>query len=77
MIAIMFAGIGRAERALDVLEKVVRGGFFVSAAVRKDPLLTPIRTDPRFAAILELAETGRREALSRFVSAGGNELLGL
>lgn len=65
------------EQALEVLERAVRGGFFVSPALRKDPLLVPLRTEPRFAAIIDFAEAGRLEALRRFESAGGNELLGL
>ena len=77
MIAIFFAQLGRVEPALHVLERAVRGGFFVSPALRGDPLLAPLRAEPHFAAIVDLAEAGRREAQRRFESAGGNELLGL
>jgi len=77
LIVLAFAGIGREERALELLENTVRAGYFISPTLRSDPLLSPIRIDPRFASILEIAEAGSASARRRFDRAGGNELLGL
>jgi TolB-like protein len=77
MIATFFAALGRKERALDVMRGVVESGFFVTPALEGDPLLASVRADPGFAAIVEAADAGRREALRIFEQAGGPRLLGL
>jgi tetratricopeptide (TPR) repeat protein len=77
MFATLFAGLGRKDRALDVLRGVVEAGFFVTRALQSDPLLGSVREEPEFAAIVEAAEAGRRRALRIFEEAGGPRLLGL
>jgi serine/threonine protein kinase/tetratricopeptide (TPR) repeat protein len=76
-IAIFLGGLGQARRGLEILETAVRGGYFVSPALRHDPLLEPLRSEPGFAALAEAAEAGRLEAEKAFEAAGGRALLGL
>ena len=77
MIAIFFARLGRLARALELLEQVVSMGYFVSPALRSDPLLAPLRGEAGFAPLVLRAEAGRAQALLAFESARGPELLGL
>jgi tetratricopeptide (TPR) repeat protein len=77
LIAIFFARLGQVPRALELLERVVSGGFFVSTAFRGDPLLAPLRSEPPFEALVARAEAGRARALVAFEAAGGRQLLGL
>jgi serine/threonine-protein kinase len=77
MFAIFFGLLGDDERGVEVLDQVVGGGFSVSSALEKDPLLGPLRGHPRFAEIWNRAEQKRLEVLRRFEAAGGREILGL
>jgi TolB-like protein len=77
MFAIFMSELGEVNRGLEVLESAVRGGYFVGPALRNDPLLARMRSDRRFAAIVDFAEDGRRDALVRFESAQGRTLLGI
>jgi tetratricopeptide (TPR) repeat protein len=70
------AKVGLDELALAGLERVVAHGFHVPQALRRDPWLAHLAGEPRFAALLERAETGHREALAAYVAAGGEALLG-
>jgi tetratricopeptide (TPR) repeat protein len=76
-IAIFLGGLGQARRALEILDPAVRRGYFVSPALRGDPLLAPLRAEPGFAAMLEAAEAGRLAAQKAFEDAGGRPLLGI
>jgi TolB-like protein len=77
LIAIFFSRLGQTARALELLDRVVSGGFSVSPALHSDPLLAPLRGLPAFASLVERAEAGRVRALTAFHEAGGAALLGL
>jgi tetratricopeptide (TPR) repeat protein len=62
--------------AIDLLERVVAGGFFCYPAMASDPWLEPVRATPKFVAILRDAETLHREAATTFAQLGGDTLLG-
>lgn len=50
--AMKHAFIGETEKALDYLERSTDARMFISAFVKADPVFEPLRTEPRFRAIL-------------------------
>ncbi|MEJ2189224.1 MAG: hypothetical protein P8Y93_07355 [Acidobacteriota bacterium] len=64
---------GHRDQALDYLELSVAGGFYCPNHIAQDPDLEIIRSDPRYAAALELAEklaagqSGKKMELARAV----------
>ena len=67
---------GDPERALARLTEAVDGGFTVPQALREHPWLSPLRSAPAFAGLVERAEARRSQALVAFRDAGGETLLG-
>ena len=61
--------------AVDLLERVVAGGFFCYPAMTSDPWLAPLRSKPAFTKLLRQAETQHREASALFARAGGERAL--
>ena len=51
--------------------------LILSPTLSTSPQFEPLRGDPVFMALVDEAETGRRETLSAFREAGGQRLLGL
>ncbi len=51
--ACVYSMLGNADRALDLLERAVQAGFRKREWIEHDPDLHPIRTDPRYHAIVE------------------------
>jgi hypothetical protein len=62
--------------ALDLLGRVVDGGFFCFPAMASDPWLDPIRKKPAFAKLLAQAETQHQQAAAAFTQLRGNNVLG-
>jgi tetratricopeptide (TPR) repeat protein len=62
--------------ALELLERVVTGGFFCYPAMAGDPWLASLRKKPAFTKLLRQAETQHRKASEAFESAGGQAVLG-
>jgi TolB-like protein len=71
------ARAGEAAETLNILERVVEGGFVCLPAFARDPWLDSLRGRPRFRAILRRAESRHREAQSAFLAAGGDRVLGI
>jgi tetratricopeptide (TPR) repeat protein len=69
------AHLGRKESALDNLEKSVRNGFFCTPVFVRDAWLDPIRTDPRFLAILRESQEKMNEAMRAFHAHAGSRVL--
>jgi DNA-binding winged helix-turn-helix (wHTH) protein/tetratricopeptide (TPR) repeat protein len=65
------------QRALDLFQRVVAGGFCCYPAMARDGWLDPIRQRPAFAEILGQAESQHREAAAAFAEAHGDARLGL
>jgi serine/threonine protein kinase len=63
--------------ALEVLGRVVDGGFFCSRLMIHDPWFDSVRADPEFIRILHLSDAKTREAAAAFSRAGGERLLGI
>jgi tetratricopeptide (TPR) repeat protein len=73
----VLARVGKAERALALLEESVDGGFYGVAALLGHPWLAAVRDDPAFVRVIRRAAE-RTDALRRtFADAGGVTLLGL
>ena len=69
------AYIGEVDAALDVLGRVIDGGFFCFPAFARDAWLDPLRADARFRERMRRAEQRHREAEIAFIQAGGERLL--
>ena len=71
------ARLNRVDSALNLLDRVVAGGFFCCPAMLRDPWLEPIRATPRFTMLLEKAEDKHRAAALEFEKLEGNRVLHL
>ena len=55
-LACLYANIGRADRALDLLGRAIDSGFAQREWIEHDGDLDPLRSEPRFKALLERLE---------------------
>ena len=62
--------------ALNLLERVVAGGFFCFPALSSDPWLDPLRKKAGFSKLLRHAETQHRQATEAFTQLHGDKVLG-
>ena len=76
LLALPLAFVGALPQALDLVERAVRGGYYVAPALARDPVFDPLRIEPAFRAVLAQAEEGRRRALTAFRHEGGEGLVG-
>ena len=67
---------GEHEEGLRYLRRAVSMGYFVAPTLAASAPFDPLRSDPRFQALLAEAEEGSRQALSAFREGGGERLLG-
>ena len=68
--------LGEAQDSVRLLTRAVENGFFCYAALIQDPWLDSLRGLPEFAELLHRAQSLHREAVTAFVSLGGEALLG-
>jgi tetratricopeptide (TPR) repeat protein len=71
------AHLNERDAAVQLFERVVRGGFYCYPAMARDPWLESIRSLPEFAKLLRHARTKHREALAAFDSVNGHVRLGI
>lgn len=71
------AHLGQAGPALELFERVVKGGYFCFPAMARDPWLDSIRKEPVFAKLLQQAEIRHREAAAAFKQLNGEKVLGI
>jgi pentatricopeptide repeat protein len=64
------------DLALKTLERVVEGGYYQPARMKRDPWWDPVRAHPEFIRLLRLAETKRRDAVASYLEHGGDKILG-
>ena len=65
------------DAAVQLFQRVVRGGFCCYPAMAQDPWLDSIRDLPEFAKLLREARTKHREALAAFDRVKGHVTLGI
>ena len=70
------AHVNETTRALDLLERVVAGGFFCYPMMAADPWLAPLRRKAAFTKLLSQAEAAHREAVAAFAARNGERILG-
>jgi TolB-like protein len=71
------AHLGETAPAIELLTRVVDGGFFCFPAFSTDPWLDPLRKKPAFSALLAKAEAQHHEAAGMFTRLGGDHTLGV
>ena len=70
------ARLNETDRALDLLRRVVEGGFFCFPVMANDPWLDPLRGASEFATLLSRAQARHQEAAATFARVGGDLILG-
>jgi hypothetical protein len=73
----MYARLGRHDLTLLGLRAGVEKGYFCVSQFERDPLLNPIRADPRFEETMSLARDRHQRAVEIFAQEGGPGLLGV
>jgi tetratricopeptide (TPR) repeat protein len=77
LIARELAFVGARPEALDMLERVVTGGFTCPQVLLQDPWLDSLRGDPTFVRLLHRAEEESAASAAVFREAGGERVLGV
>ena len=70
------AHLGESASALELLDRVIAGGFFCHPAMAGDPWLEPLRKEAEFTKLMGHAESQHRRAVSAFERLGGATILG-
>lgn len=70
------ARLNQVDSALELLERVIGGGFCCYPAMESDPWLEPIRKKPRFVQLLERAKQQHEAAAEEFARLEGDRILG-
>jgi TolB-like protein len=65
------------ERAISMLMDVVDSGFLCGSALTRDPSFKSLRSRPRFAEVLQLADRKRQQVHADFLAAGGQDVLAI
>jgi eukaryotic-like serine/threonine-protein kinase len=65
------------DSAIDLLDRVIGGGYACYPAFATDPWLDPVRENPRFAKLLSRAEQKHKAAASEFSRLSGDRILGM
>jgi hypothetical protein len=71
------AHLGEVAPAVDLLKRVVDGGFFCYPTFASDPWLRPLRKRAAFSTLLARAESQHREAAELFTRLRGESTLGV
>ena len=70
------AHLNQVDDALQLFERVVRGGHYCYPALSSDPWLDPVRKRPQFTKLLKQAEQQHRLAAAEFARLEGDRILG-
>jgi hypothetical protein len=69
--------LNRTAPAMELMERVVAGGFYCHPVFARDPWLDPLRKKPAFTKLLERAAGEHRKAQAAFARLGGAKVLGI
>ena len=70
------AHLGESAAALELLARVIAGGYFCHPAMAADPWLEPLQKEPEFTKLMGQAEYQHQRAVSAFERLGGATILG-
>jgi len=73
----LFALLGQFDRALEFVARSFDSGFNCYPGLSRDAAFDPVRSDPRFKALLTRGEKMTAEAQKLFRECGGEDLLGV
>ena len=71
-----FCDVGEYRKGLDLVQRAVSRGYWVSTTLRHSREFDALRGDPEFETLLAEAAGGRDRAAAAFREAGGERLLG-
>jgi TolB-like protein len=70
------AHLGETAAALELLDRVIAGGYFCHPAMAADPWLEPLQKEPEFTKLMGQAQSQHQRAVSAFERLGGATILG-
>jgi eukaryotic-like serine/threonine-protein kinase len=68
--------VGAHESGLENLQRAVTKGYYAAPTLERSRHFDALRSHPAFRAVLAQAEAGRQRALTAFLDAGGERLVG-
>jgi serine/threonine protein kinase len=71
------ARIDQTERAIAALATAVDRGFLCTSAIARDVWFASLRSDPRYAGLIQAAEHRRCETHAAFLAAGGVQVISI
>ena len=71
-----FCDVGEHRRGLDLVQRAISRGYWVSTTMKQSREFDALRGDPEFEALVTEAADGRDRAAAAFKEAGGERLLG-
>jgi hypothetical protein len=71
------ARIDQTERAIAALSTAVDRGFLCTSAIARDVWFASLRSDPRYAGLIQAAEHRRCETHAAFLAAGGVQVISI
>jgi hypothetical protein len=76
-LARQMAYLGEHRRALELLDRAVKGGYTCFLTLTRDPWLDALRGDQAFGDILRATEADYHTSEQAFIEAGGERVLGI
>ena len=71
------ARIDQTDRAISALSAAIGRGFLCASAMARDPWFASLRSDPRYAELMEDADQRRNESHAAFLAAGGGQVISI
>jgi tetratricopeptide (TPR) repeat protein len=71
------AYVGEIAGSLELLGRVIDGGYHCHTFLTRDPWLDSLRSTPKFSRLVRQAEAGHARAAEAYLRAGGERILGV